>query len=409
MTPALHARRQKELAKRQGILLQAIAVGRALGDAFVWFFYRNNPELLKQHRLQPPPSPPPTGTGGEGELALVDAVRFLGDKYILFHGITSLFRLGDASLLDLRSQRIVGLGELKTEETAKDHLALRFVASMDAETHISSVNLADAEVVKPLGVGEGGAVKPLAPKVEARLSRQLSRISHAAFVAARPPAGVIELEASSMAHVGEVAEIVNAVRRGRGLSRRLSPGLLVFGIASRKRSMSSRLQDASLEAPRGALPELPSQAKSLRLDGSRYNCIVVGRVLYGEEWQPFLAQGATPMLLWPTDSGALRSLATGRVAMGTLFNPAHILEALVKQGVRVAEWRPPTDLSLSVDCDGRTCTLKRAWGLLQLVYTSLYSEQYVTHLVVESLTRLKSRPLGESTEVDVTFDHRVFF
>jgi hypothetical protein len=409
MAPSSHARRQKELADRQQALLQAIAAGRALGDAFVWFFYRNDPELLAQHRLQQPPSPPPMGAGGEGELALVDAVRFIGDKYILFHGITSLFRLGDASLLDLQTQRIVGLGELKTQQTAKDRLALQFVASMDAQTRISSMNLASGEVVKPLGEREEGAVKPLSAKAEARLNRQLARMSSAASAAARPPAGVIELERSSMAHVDEVAEIVNAVRRGRGVSRRVSPGLLVFGMASRKRSLSSRLQHASFESPGKALPELPSEAKKLFLDGSPYNCLVMGQVFYGEEWQSFLAHGATPMLLWPTDSKALRSLATGRVAIGTIFNPAHILEAVTKQGVRVAEWRPPTTLSLSVDRDGATRRLNRVWSLLQLVYTSLYSEQYVTHILMESLTGLKGQAFPQDREVGMSFSHRVFF
>src|SRR5713101_350415 len=83
-----------------------------------------------RHARQPPPSLPPAGDGGEGELALIDAVRFFGDKYILFHGITTMFRLGDASLADLTTHRIVGIGELKTTRIDEKTLNMHFQASV---------------------------------------------------------------------------------------------------------------------------------------------------------------------------------------------------------------------------------------------------------------------------------------
>jgi hypothetical protein len=130
---ALHAKHQARLDRWQKIITQAIGIGRNVGDAFLWFFYRNDPELLRQHRQQPPSSLPPTGDGGEGELALIDAVRFLGKRFILFHGITTLFRLGDASLLDLDTQKIVGIGELKTTRIDAKRLNLQFIASFSTD------------------------------------------------------------------------------------------------------------------------------------------------------------------------------------------------------------------------------------------------------------------------------------
>ena len=78
--------------------MRAIRLGRTLGDAFVWFFYRDDPALLQEH-AQTAAVLPPAGDGGEGELALIDAVRFFGEQgHSVSRHHDDMFRLGDASL-----------------------------------------------------------------------------------------------------------------------------------------------------------------------------------------------------------------------------------------------------------------------------------------------------------------------
>lgn len=398
LSAAFHARRQKQLASRQDVLLRAIGVGRNLGDSFLWFFYRNDPELLRRHRQQSPPSPPPAGDGGEGELALVDAVRFLGDKYVLFHGITTLFRLGDASLLDMGTHRIAGIGELKTTRIDDKTLNLQFVASMNTG------------FVFPGTVSKPSALAPpLDPKRQARLNKQLDTISRVASAAEKPPVAKVELHAPMMAHVNELSSIVKDVRLGHAVIRQLSPGLVVVGVASRRRTLSARLRDPAFESVREALPDLADYVRKLALPDSPYNCTIIGDVFYGSEWQPFLVGGATPPLLWPADSAAQRSLATGGVKLITLFNPAHMLADLINKGISIAKFEPPSVLSLSLEIKKRTLTLEHAETFLQLVYTSLYREEYAVHVACETLRRLLDHPGNQATRIDLTLSHDVFF
>ena len=53
------------------LLKQCADVGKALGDAYAWFFYQDERELLRKHREQEPNPHPPTGIGGIGEIEFV--------------------------------------------------------------------------------------------------------------------------------------------------------------------------------------------------------------------------------------------------------------------------------------------------------------------------------------------------
>jgi hypothetical protein len=398
LSRATYERRQEQLEQRRRIVVNAIAAGRSLGDAFLWFFYRAEPELMRQHRAQPAPSLPPPFDGGEGELALVGGVRFLANNFILFHGITTLFRLGDASLVDLATQRIVGIGELKTTRVDSRQLDLRFVASFNPDAVLPD-SKATADTQQNF--------EPLDEKRQARLDKQLARISRAAAAASQPPYAKLELRAGEMAHAKELSDLVNEARPGRPALRQFSPGLLVAAVASQRRTMRGRLM--TQRAPELPLnwEELPALTKRLMLTGSTQNCLILGSVFYQDEWQSFLEAGATPLLLWPVDSRALRSIATARVTVVTIFNPAHIFAALESRGVSVADFRPPNHLSLRYERDGKALTLEHAEYILSLVYSSLYTEQYATHVIEEILNRINVHDgIGR---VDLTMTHHVFF
>jgi hypothetical protein len=138
-----------------------------------------------------------------------------------------------------------------------------------------------------------------------------------------------------------------------------------------------------------------------------HNCLILGSVFYREEWQPFLEAGATPMLLWPADSETLRSIATGKVTLVTVFNPAHIFAALERRNISVADFRPPNHLSLGFQRDGKLLKLERAEYFLRLVSSSLYSEAYANQIIEETLKRVTVE--DGIARVDLTMTHHVFF
>lgn len=396
LTKTWHDRRQRVLAERQKILMRAISLGRTLGDAFVWFFYRNDPALLQEHLKQPPQSLPPTGDGGEGELALVDAVRFLGDKFILFHGITTMFRLGDASLADLSTQRIVGIGELKTTRIDEKTLSMHFQASIQPGVSFSKT-----------------ATVPISPRMPppeqlARLKKQIARISRAAAHAERPPQAQMEMHVADMAHVQELDDLVAETKVKKVAMRQVSPGLVILAYRSGQRTLRSRLKGIA-SIPRNALAGTEPLAKSIILDGSPHNMLIITTGFYSDDWVPVILPGASPMLMWHLKPEVKQALATGAVVIVTLFNPAHIFKGFVDQGWSFERFKPPSDFSLKrVRSDGKVVEIGRVQYFLQLVTAALYREDYVVRLLSETLTRIEADGLA-GARIDLNFSHHVFF
>jgi len=396
LTKAWHDKRQRMLAERQEILMRAIRLGRTLGDAFVWFFYRDDPALLQEHAKLPPPSLPPSGDGGEGELALIDAVRFFGDKYILFHGITTMFRLGDASLADLATQRIVGIGELKTTRVDKQTLSMHFQTSVQPGVSFNTTTTVPTSMKMP------------PPEQLARLKKQMGRISRAAANADRPSQAQMDIHVGEMAHVQELNALVPETKAKRVAMRQVSPGLVILAYRSGQRTLQSRLREIT-STPKSALVESEKLARNIMLEGSAHNMLIISRAFYSDTWEPIILAGASPMLTWHLHPEVKRALATGTVVITTLFNPAHIFKTFVEQGWSFERFTPPSDFSLKRERgNGKTIEIGNIQYFLQLITGALYAEDYVARLVSETWTRIEAEGFtGE--RIDLNFTHHVFF
>jgi hypothetical protein len=396
LTKAWHDKRQRVLAERQEILMRAIRMGRTLGDAFVWFFYRDDPALLQEHARQPPPSLPPAGDGGEGELALIDAVRFFGDKYILFHGITTMFRLGDASLADLTTHRIVGIGELKTTRIDEKTLNMHFQASVQPGLSFKTTATVPTSTKMP------------PPEQLARLNKQMSRISRAAASADRPPQAKMDIQVGEMAHVQDLNTLVAETKAKKVAMRQVSPGLVILAYRSGQRTLRSRLRDIT-SVPKSALVGMEELARSIRLEGSPHNMLIVSRAFYSDTWEPVILAGASPMLMWHLEPEVKRAVATGAVVVATLFNPAHIFKNFVEQGWSFERFKPPANFSLKRQRgNGKTIEIGNLQYFLQLVAGALYREDYVVRLLTETWIRVEAEDLtGE--RIDLNLTHHVYF
>ena len=113
-SPRWFARRQAVLAGYQTAIERTLLIGKSMGNAFAWFFYQSQPDLLQKHYSEPHQRVLPTGIGGRGELEFIRQVRSIDGKLVLHHGITSILRVGDISLIDLSKFRVVSIGEIKT-------------------------------------------------------------------------------------------------------------------------------------------------------------------------------------------------------------------------------------------------------------------------------------------------------
>ena len=121
---------------------KTIELGKNLGDAFAWFFFCDNRTELDKHFDHEPTGLFVSGIGGLGELKFIKNNKFIDGLFVLYHGITTMLRIGDFSLYDTRLG-IVGVGELKTMRNGDRlnivaNITSKIKVCIDGAKHISN-------------------------------------------------------------------------------------------------------------------------------------------------------------------------------------------------------------------------------------------------------------------------------
>ena len=116
--------RMKTLAHYRKVLLKFNVMGKSIGDAFVFWFYRFDLELLNEHFNHERTLYPPLGIGGIGELEFVRKIRIVDGKIGIYHGITNILRIGDVSFFDIKNLNIVSIGEIKTKKKGENTIEI---------------------------------------------------------------------------------------------------------------------------------------------------------------------------------------------------------------------------------------------------------------------------------------------
>jgi len=326
-----------------------IRIGRQLGDSFAWIFYRREKHLLAKHIASEENFHFPTGLGGIGELRFVQGMKKFGKCFVLYHGITNILRLGDVSLIDLRKNKVAGIGELKTARRSATELAMQLTV-LSYKSDDDALNMIDVPVRVDL--------QPVAwPQVvQERLKRQVSRIQESFE------------EKASDAHLdcsvegdGKYAEIEAVGKRAlaEGFAfDKLSKGLVVVALRARWRRMSDRILRFSTKNLAAFPPEALSAISSLVDQGNPENSIDVSVFHKPEESAYRALNGISPILWWPIDLEVAESILFQEVFLMTFFNSAHLAKELREVGCEVVVDTKSGHLQVRVPVGGR-------WGEYQ--------------------------------------------
>ena len=124
LTPSWFRHRLALLSEYQSAIKGAISLGKRLGDSFAWLFYVSAQDHLLEHGEHQRQFLLPPGVGGLGEVTFIERVQMVGDRLVLYHGITTFLRVGDVSFIDVKDRKVAAIGELKTTKVAKDLLKI---------------------------------------------------------------------------------------------------------------------------------------------------------------------------------------------------------------------------------------------------------------------------------------------
>jgi hypothetical protein len=122
----LWLQQKSELSTLLNYINFLLVLVRSFGDSFVYIFYGNDREYLNvQLEANPHTLIIPQSVGGIGELEFVRKFKSLGGEFVIYHGITNILRIGDASLFSLEEKKVSAVVELKTGKKTEREIFLR--------------------------------------------------------------------------------------------------------------------------------------------------------------------------------------------------------------------------------------------------------------------------------------------
>lgn len=309
----------RQIASYEKAVRSAIGIGRTLGDAFAWVFYSHQYDLLDEHLKQQRELILPPGIGGKGERALSKLLPSIDGMFAIYHGTTSMLRLGDVSLYDFEKKRVVAIGEIKSERIDDQHL----------QSHIICIWSGDENPFKSAGSAKGES--SVAPLHKARLQRQLPRMA-AAMKSADERRVDRRLHIRMADHYSKLESLLARSNSRVMTYDKIGNSLVVGVLRLSNKTLSSRLMPKNERAIQEALGNAPEAALSIMLPESGDNALFISGLGFDREHFPKMMPGTIPFLWWPVDFRSLREILFGSQIAVTLYNPAHLWSQLRKIG-----------------------------------------------------------------------------
>jgi len=317
--------RMAKLAGYTMVIDHVLAVGRAIGDGFAWFFYERDRDLIAEHlkhqrqRLLPP------GDGALGERMTLKNMQGFGGRILIYHGTTTFLRMGDISFIDTSTMRVACVGELKTQRTAPDliEVSIALIAgSADQLPKASDFEVARKPRERP--------APEFPPAMRDRFARQRKTMGEA-MARVHEKSVDDSLGGPSKFHFEELQEVVSRSRKRSFEYVHAGPGVVIGALRlSQNGNLGSNFLGQFKHAERAAA-EVPQWAVKTVDPASKWNSLSLGSVGSGSGDLAFGPE-TIPFAWWPVDRETLKEILFGDVMVITLFNPAHMLRSLEERG-----------------------------------------------------------------------------
>jgi hypothetical protein len=395
VSPSWFSRRQKLLASRQDAIVEAGAIGRTMGDSFAWLFYRNDMSLLEQHLKHCETKHMPPGFGGIGEKEFVRRVPRIDNFMLLYHGTTTILRLGDVSLIDLKSLRVAGIGELKTTPKKPGELSIALLIMGHKE-------FLPAESTIRIKSSTNTSVTSFPPAMKARLDRQIDRTVKAISSAH------VKKEGSQMSmrvetYVPEFEKMLKEARVGRFSYAQFGQGLMCVVFRYKKRNLRSALSpDKQIDFAK-KLEDLTHHAIKIALPGSPHNSIHICSLVYGRNGATRFQLGALPVLWWPLKTDTVKKLVFRELVVFTIYNPAHFISKLEAAGFTIT-FQDERTFNIEYTIDDKRFSVMGLPYFLGLICFYFYKEDEVIDMITKSITAIDEAKLMPNTRCELRFD-----
>jgi hypothetical protein len=382
----------RRLGSYQDAIAHATQLGMTLGDAFAWFFYQNDLPLLFKHWEHEPVTEVPTGTGHAGELAFINNVPVIDGHLVLYHGITTILRHGDISLIDLETFKLTCLGELKSRDMVGGELAVtaHWIGTRDCPFPPSFRHAPRSSEPS----------EPIQPEMLERFQRQLQGMA----AALKPIPAREEVKIEQDTHFPALMKVADGLERDEVVYQQCGPGLLLVGFRTdQSKSLFDKLLSGSIDAInklQGLGPYVERLVDRSPVDASdNANCFIVSAI--GRTTVP----GATPLFWCPLRLPFLEKLFFQDAIVTTIYNPAHLIRKLREQGYQA---RPLGNHQYDVyKMVGKSrMTVRRFDYWVRLIQDHLVDEEVILRVISHAHSIVESGKVGGNACIPFYFSQR---
>ena len=323
--------RLKTLRAYSDTIDSTIAIGKSLGDAFAWFWYKNELEHYQEHLNHKDNFYMPTGIGGVGELEFVRNIKHLNGQFILYHGMTNILTIGDVSLFDLKNIRLSGLGELKAKKDKKQSniVNISLIAFGPKDRFPAIKSTPDKKKTKEKSLLENEYFD------QNRFKRQLNRMSDSMSSLSidknKSPHQII----NKLTYCEEVNTVAGNVTKNKITTLKADRSLLLAAFEIPIKKLSKRLL-TPYDVPKNGIDT--SIYDQIICKNSRDNTISIGTVHFSlkkkNKSKINITAGSIPLFWQDINQEVLEKIYFQRMVIVTMYNPAFLMSDLRDIGIQ---------------------------------------------------------------------------
>lgn len=292
-----------------------VNMSKSFGDAFAYFFYQFDEELLSKHLNHQRIINNSAYIGKRGELEFIKNIKHIEGHFTLFHDITNTLRYGDFSFINLKTLKVEKIGELKTKKVDSQtlDLSLTFFKRDDVD-----------KKTKPL---ENPELK------KTREGRQILGIANLLFNKKGENDRSENIE--SPTYSKEIERLLKSSRVNQNKYIQVSDGLVFVSLKSRKTSLFNNIfqKDLTKYGVSDNFKDIYVEAaKKIVKRESKNNGIIIGQLLYNPDMTDKNTPGTVPLFWHPIDGNLLKQIYFLNTIVVSLFNPVHLIEEIEKLG-----------------------------------------------------------------------------
>ncbi len=377
-------RRLKAISQNQHSIRQVIYLGKSLGDAFVWVFYRDESELLLKHLTHPAVSRFPTGIGGIGEVSAAKEARHIQGRILLLHSITNILRVGDASLIDPDTLKIIALVEIKTSKVDDKTLGvkLHIAGSSQKLSFLTSLIHSSPES------------NPVDNRIRDRLRKQMGNMSKS-IEAQLSETGNPRTKVQDETYFPQLERLLHD-SQSRMLKYQISgPGMLLMAYRDRSTSFTSRFLKNT--KPLNLKDQLEPSVKAFLgtfNNRSTFNSAIVNSFPFGPHGEIAIYPGMAPVFWWPLEDRFLRDIYFRQTLLFSVYNPAHFMDSLRDIGFSIIDLPNRNTFKLELKQGKRILEFGGLNHFITLITTFMLTEKALLSVIRTAIEEANKAPQG---------------